>query len=150
MSQPPPEILVAQQRLLEEAQRKTNEEIQRKLELLGKQVAAAQAQQQAEALMKQVQRKQQEELKAQQQMLLQKRKTPYRKPAVEKNPKIDEKFEDLFAVIGELGKDVNPTYGGSKSAKDRLTRGIQHARQLVRECLWESDKICDVQLKTLP
>ena len=42
------------------------------------------------------------------------RKTPYRKSALEKNPKIDEKFEDLFAVIGELGKDVNPTYGGSK------------------------------------
>ena len=86
MSQQPPEILAAQQKLLEAAQRKTvrkcpnlflnlkfqNEEIQRKLELLGKQVAAAQAQQQAQALIKQAQRKQEEELRAQQLQMLQK------------------------------------------------------------------------------
>merc|ERR1712037_1040776 len=46
----PPDILAAQAKLLEVAQRQTNEEIQKKLEMLGKQVAAAQAQANAQAL----------------------------------------------------------------------------------------------------
>lgn len=33
------------------------------------------------------------------------------------------KYADLLAVIEELGKDIKPTYAGSRSASDRLKRG---------------------------
>nr|CAB3229421.1 cyclin-dependent kinase 2-associated protein 1-like [Phallusia mammillata] len=50
------------------------------------------------------------------------------------------KYADLLAVIEELGKDIKPTYAGSRSASDRLKRGILHARALVRECLIETER----------
>ena len=50
------------------------------------------------------------------------------------------KYADLLAVIEELGKDIKPTYAGSRSASDRLKRGILHARALVRECLLETER----------
>jgi len=34
------------------------------------------------------------------------------------------KYADLLAVIEELGKDIKPTYAGSRSASDRLKRGV--------------------------
>uniref|UniRef100_A0A3Q3C038 Cyclin dependent kinase 2 associated protein 1 n=1 Tax=Haplochromis burtoni TaxID=8153 RepID=A0A3Q3C038_HAPBU len=45
------------------------------------------------------------------------------------------KYAELLAIIEELGKEIRPTYAGSKSAMERLKRGIIHARGLVRECL---------------
>ncbi|XP_016302050.1 cyclin-dependent kinase 2-associated protein 1-like, partial [Sinocyclocheilus anshuiensis] len=45
-----------------------------------------------------------------------------------------------FAIIEELGKEIRPTYAGSKSAMERLKRGIIHARGLVRECLAETER----------
>ncbi|CBY19832.1 unnamed protein product [Oikopleura dioica] len=139
----PPDILAAQAKLLEVAQRQTNEEIQKKLEMLGKQVAAAQAQANAQALRtaQTTSRKQQ----AQSQTKSTKsNNSPYRRPAAKvdaREPRMIEKFEDLVGVIDELGKDVRPTYAGSKSAQERLKRGLQHARQLVRECQLEGEKI---------
>lgn len=50
------------------------------------------------------------------------------------------KYSELLAVIEELGKDIRPTYAGSKNAAERLKKGIMHARVLVRECLVETDK----------
>lgn len=50
------------------------------------------------------------------------------------------KYADLLAVIEELGKDIKPTYAGSRSATERLKRGILHARALVRECLIETER----------
>uniref|UniRef100_UPI00358E3CBD cyclin-dependent kinase 2-associated protein 2-like isoform X2 n=1 Tax=Myxine glutinosa TaxID=7769 RepID=UPI00358E3CBD len=50
------------------------------------------------------------------------------------------KYAELLAVIEELGRDVRPTYAGSKSATERLKRGIIHARALVRECLAETER----------
>ena len=50
------------------------------------------------------------------------------------------KYADLLAVIEELGKDIKPTNAGSRSASDRLKRGILHARGLVRECLIETER----------
>uniref|UniRef100_T1H9I0 Cyclin-dependent kinase 2-associated protein n=2 Tax=Rhodnius prolixus TaxID=13249 RepID=T1H9I0_RHOPR len=50
------------------------------------------------------------------------------------------KYAQLLAVIEEMGKDIRPTYAGSKSSAERLKRGIVHARILVRECLMETEK----------
>ncbi|XP_028640060.1 cyclin-dependent kinase 2-associated protein 1-like [Grammomys surdaster] len=49
------------------------------------------------------------------------------------------KYAELLAIIGELGKEIRPTYAGSKRALERLKRGIIHARSLVRECLAEKE-----------
>lgn len=130
----PPDVIAAQQKLLEVAQRQTNAEIQQKLELLGKQVAAAQAQA-AQAKFN---------YKPKQQYNKQKRAdtTPYSRPQnTSGKPQLTQKYDDLVGVIEELGKDVRPTYAGSKSASERLKRGLQHARQLVRECQMEGEKI---------
>ncbi|KAK2727838.1 hypothetical protein QYM36_008350 [Artemia franciscana] len=50
------------------------------------------------------------------------------------------KYAQLLAVIEEMGKDVRPTYAGSKTNSERLKRGIVHARILVRECLMEVER----------
>lgn len=34
------------------------------------------------------------------------------------------KYAELLAIIEELGKEIRPTYAGSKSAMERLKRGI--------------------------
>jgi hypothetical protein len=49
------------------------------------------------------------------------------------------KYLQLLSVLEELGKDVRPSYAGSKSSAERLKRGIMHARTLVRESLIECD-----------
>ncbi|XP_053433422.1 cyclin-dependent kinase 2-associated protein 1-like [Nycticebus coucang] len=49
------------------------------------------------------------------------------------------KYVELLAIIEELGKEIRPTYAGSKSAMERLKCGIIHARGLVRECLAETE-----------
>lgn len=33
------------------------------------------------------------------------------------------KYAELLAIIEELGKEIRPTYAGSKSAMERLKRG---------------------------
>ena len=50
------------------------------------------------------------------------------------------KQAQLLAVIEDMGKDIRPTYTGSKSSAERLKRGIVHARILVRECLLETER----------
>ncbi|XP_073532294.1 cyclin-dependent kinase 2-associated protein 1 isoform X1 [Phyllobates terribilis] len=50
------------------------------------------------------------------------------------------KYAELLIIIEELGKEIRPTYAGSKSAMERLKRGIIHARGLVRECLAETER----------
>uniref|UniRef100_A0A8C2ENH3 Cyclin dependent kinase 2 associated protein 1 n=1 Tax=Cyprinus carpio TaxID=7962 RepID=A0A8C2ENH3_CYPCA len=50
------------------------------------------------------------------------------------------KYAELLAIIEELGKEIRPTYAGSKSAMERFKRGIIHARGLVRECLAETER----------
>ena len=50
------------------------------------------------------------------------------------------KYGQLLAVIEDMGKDIRPTYSGSKSSAERLKRGIVHARILVRECLMECER----------
>lgn len=50
------------------------------------------------------------------------------------------KYAQLLAVIEELGKDIRPSYAGSKSSAEKLKRGIVHARILVRECLIETER----------
>lgn len=50
------------------------------------------------------------------------------------------KYSQLLAVIEEVGKDIRPTYAGSKSSAERLKRGIVHARILVREALMEAER----------
>ena len=50
------------------------------------------------------------------------------------------KYAQLLAVLEEMGKDIRPTYAGSKSSAERLKRGIVHARILVRECLMETER----------
>lgn len=50
------------------------------------------------------------------------------------------KYAQLLAVIEEMGKEVRPSYSGSRSSAERLKRGIVHARILVRECLIETER----------
>lgn len=50
------------------------------------------------------------------------------------------KYAELLAIIEELGKEIRPTYAGSKSAMERLKRGIIHTTGLVRECLVEMEQ----------
>lgn len=58
------------------------------------------------------------------------------------NPTIpaQSKYVQLLAVIEELGRDIRPTYAGSRSSAERIKRGIVHARILVKECLLETEK----------
>lgn len=60
-------------------------------------------------------------------------------PLVRQQPP-QSKYAQLLAVIEEMGKDIRPTYAGSKSSAERLKRGIVHARILVRECLMETER----------
>jgi hypothetical protein len=41
------------------------------------------------------------------------------------------KYAQLLLVIEEMGRDLRPTYSGSRSSAERLKRGIVHARILV-------------------
>lgn len=50
------------------------------------------------------------------------------------------KYGQLLTVIEDMGRDIRPTYAGSKSSAERLKRGIVHARILVRECLMECER----------
>lgn len=61
-------------------------------------------------------------------------------PSVLPGPPGQSKYAQLLAVIEEMGKDIRPTYAGSKSSAERLKRGIVHARILVRECLMETER----------
>ena len=50
------------------------------------------------------------------------------------------KYAQLLEVIEEMGREVRPTYAGSRSSAERLKRAIAHARILVRECLMETER----------
>lgn len=50
------------------------------------------------------------------------------------------KYADLLVVIEDMGRDIRPTYAGSRMATERLKRGIVHAKTLVRECLAETER----------
>ncbi|XP_022910359.1 cyclin-dependent kinase 2-associated protein 1 [Onthophagus taurus] len=50
------------------------------------------------------------------------------------------KYAQLLGVIEEMGREVRPTYAGSRSSAERLKRGIVQARILVRECLVETER----------
>lgn len=50
------------------------------------------------------------------------------------------KYAQLLMVLEEMGRDVRPSYSGSRTSAERLKRGIVHARILVRECLMETEK----------
>jgi len=53
---------------------------------------------------------------------------------------IESKYTNLLNVIEDLGREIKPTYAGSKMSQDRLKKGIMHARELVRGCLAEVEK----------
>nr|CAH7728061.1 unnamed protein product [Callosobruchus chinensis] len=58
-------------------------------------------------------------------------------------PKADpslSKYAQLLGVIEEMGREVRPTYAGSRSSAERLKRNIVSARILVRECLIETER----------
>nr|CAI5834936.1 unnamed protein product [Callosobruchus analis] len=50
------------------------------------------------------------------------------------------KYAQLLSVIEEMGREVRPTYAGSRSSAERLKRNIVSARILVRECLIETER----------
>lgn len=50
------------------------------------------------------------------------------------------KYAQLLNAIEEMGKEVRPTYAGSRSSAERLKRSIVSARILVRECLMETER----------
>ncbi|KAJ8981172.1 hypothetical protein NQ317_017264, partial [Molorchus minor] len=50
------------------------------------------------------------------------------------------KYAQLLNVIEEMGREVRPTYAGSRSSAERLKRNIVSARILVRECLIETER----------
>ncbi|XP_063714119.1 uncharacterized protein LOC134841948 [Symsagittifera roscoffensis] len=49
------------------------------------------------------------------------------------------KYGQLLAVIDDLGRDIRPSYAGSRSAQERLKKGIVLARSIVRECIIEAE-----------
>lgn len=49
------------------------------------------------------------------------------------------KYSQLLDVIEEIGKDIRPTYSGSKSSAERLKRSIGLARILIRQCIMETE-----------
>ncbi|XP_057382923.1 cyclin-dependent kinase 2-associated protein 2-like [Balaenoptera acutorostrata] len=59
-------------------------------------------------------------------------------------------YTDLLSVIEEMGKEIRPTYAGSKSAMERLKRGINHAQALGRECLAETEWNARMQQDSTP
>lgn len=62
------------------------------------------------------------------------------KPAAPAHQPSQSKYAQLLAVIEEMGREVRPTYAGSRSSAERLKRGIVNARILVRECLIETER----------
>lgn len=60
-------------------------------------------------------------------------------PATPSNQALS-KYSQLLMVIEEMGKDIRPTYSGSRSSAERLKRTIVTARILVRECLLETER----------
>lgn len=50
------------------------------------------------------------------------------------------KYTELLTVLEEMGREVRPTYAGSRSSAERLKRTIVNARILVRECLLEASR----------
>ncbi|TNN28215.1 Cyclin-dependent kinase 2-associated protein 2 [Liparis tanakae] len=49
-----------------------------------------------------------------------------------------------------MSREIRPTYAGSKSAMERLKRGIIHARALVRECLAETERSAQGSRSSVP
>lgn len=49
-------------------------------------------------------------------------------------------YAELLAILEELGKEIKPTYVGSKGIMETLKRGIIHAQSLVREGLAEMER----------
>jgi hypothetical protein len=45
------------------------------------------------------------------------------KPKMPHQPMPSSRYNELLRVIEELGKDVKPTYAGSKNAGERLRKG---------------------------
>lgn len=43
-------------------------------------------------------------------------------------PVSSSRYNELLRVIEELGKDVKPTYAGSKNAGERLRKGAKHIK----------------------
>ncbi|CAJ0924933.1 unnamed protein product, partial [Mesorhabditis belari] len=50
------------------------------------------------------------------------------------------KYQQLLALIEEMGKDIRPAYTGNKICAERLKRVLVHARILARECIMEADR----------
>ncbi|XP_050299047.1 cyclin-dependent kinase 2-associated protein 1-like [Anthonomus grandis grandis] len=50
------------------------------------------------------------------------------------------KYAQLLNAIEEMGREVRPTYAGSRSSAERLKKSIVSARILVRECLIETER----------
>lgn len=65
---------------------------------------------------------------------------PQNPPSKKVNSNERSKYSQLLAIIEEIGKDIRPSYTGSKSSSERLKRGIMNARVLVRECLTEVER----------
>lgn len=53
------------------------------------------------------------------------------------------KYNQLLAVIEEMGKDLRPSYSGSKMSAERFKRGIAQARILLREAMTETNSSGD-------
>lgn len=50
------------------------------------------------------------------------------------------KYNQLIALIEELGKEIRPTYTGNRNSTEKLKRAIAHGRILARECILEVEK----------
>ncbi|KAK3579537.1 hypothetical protein CHS0354_028369 [Potamilus streckersoni] len=84
----------------------------------------------------QQQHRQHHQLQQQQQQLLQQQM----QQQLLQQQQSQSKYSQLLAVIEDMGRDIRPTYSGSRTSAERLKRGIVHARILVRECLMECER----------
>merc|ERR1712170_28820 len=64
---------------------------------------------------------------------------------IQRQQQMQQKYQQLLKTIDELGKDIRPTYAGSRGAPERLKKGIVTAKNLVRECLIETERAARAQ-----
>jgi hypothetical protein len=59
---------------------------------------------------------------------------------------LEEKYEDLLSIVGDMSREVKPAYTGNKASVERLKKSILMGRGIVKELLNEVEKYNRVQL----
>ncbi|CAD6187843.1 unnamed protein product [Caenorhabditis auriculariae] len=63
----------------------------------------------------------------------------YQIPTIQNLPPGSSNYQQLLALIEEIGRDIRPSYTGNKVCAERLKRSLIHARHLLKECVVDAD-----------